>query len=64
MMVSCKAVGPGVSGEAGGGVDDDSGAGVVMVMGFVVADRTEADSYQQKSYGVYRRYEQSLEKEL
>jgi hypothetical protein len=46
MMVSCKAVGPGVStgDEAGGGVDEESGAGVDMVMGSLVVDRTEVDS--------------------
>jgi hypothetical protein len=42
-MVSCKAVGPGTSGEeAGGGVDEGSDVDMVMLMCLVMVDRTEA----------------------
>jgi hypothetical protein len=66
MMVSCKAVGPGVSGgEAGGGVDEESGAGVDMVMRLVVVDRTEADRFvSSKNLGVNWEDTNSLKKEL
>jgi hypothetical protein len=51
-MVSCKAVGPGVStgDEAGGGVDEESGAGVDMVMGGVGGGRSYRSRFLSKRY--------------